>query len=78
MVRRAALLEWLRLKKFQLVWRCFSERHRYNELHDEPTPARFYWAAYSLTAQGEVVLVGGGTCAVRNGLGPEEPLLWQE
>ena len=77
-VRRTALLEWLRRKKLQFVWRCFSERHRYNDPHDEPTPARFYWAAYSLTAQGEVVLVGGGTCAVRNGLGPEEPLLWQK
>lgn len=75
-VRRAALLGWLRRRKLQLVWRCFSERHRFHEPRDEPTPARYYWAAYSLTAQGEVVLAGGGTCTVCNGLGPEEPLPW--
>ena len=77
-VRRASLLEWLRREKLQLVWRCFSEKHRYNEPHDEPTPARYHWAAYTLTAQGEVVLISGGTCTVRNGLGPEEPLPWQK
>ena len=75
-VRRAVLLEWLRRKNLCLVWRCFRQSHRYNEPHDELMQARHHWAAYSLTAQGEVVLAGGGTCAVRNGLGPEEPLPW--
>ena len=75
-VRRASLFSWLRRKKLQLVWRCFSERHRSNQPHNEPKHIRYYWAAYSLTATGEIALVGGGTCAVPNGLGPEEPLPW--
>ena len=77
LIRRTVLLEWLQRKNLCLVWRCFRQSHRYNEPQDEPMQARHYWAAYSLTAHGEVVLAGGGTCAVRNGLGPEEPLRWQ-
>ena len=75
-VKRAVLLEWLRKKDLRLVWRCFSEKHRYYEPPGEPSYGRYHWAAYTLNQDGEVALCGGGTSGLKNGLQPAEDLPW--
>ena len=75
-VQRAALPEWLQKKDLRIVWRCFSEKHRYYEPPGEPSYGRYHWAAYTLNQDGEVALCGGGTAGLKNGFQPAEDLPW--
>jgi hypothetical protein len=76
-VRRDAMLEWLRLSDKRLVWRCFIQKHLHDHL-GEGNYSRAYWSTFVLWPNGEILHFGGATCTFPHGPGPEEPLPWCE
>jgi hypothetical protein len=76
-VRRDAMLNWLRSSDKRLVWRCYIQKY----LHDHPldeNDSRAYWSTFILLPDGEILHFGGATCTFPHGPGPEEPLPWSK
>lgn len=73
-VRRDALVRWLRESGYHIVWRCHYFKYRPLE-HDECN-ARDYWMTYTLDANGDLKLCKGATSACSPDSNDEESLPW--